>query len=251
MIIKLLIEGGDMKPGPAIAQQLGPAGINIGKVISDVNNATKNFKGVKVPIEVHVEEKTKTFTIKTFSPPTSDLIKKELNLEKGSNDHKNITVGNAAIEDIIKVALIKFPNMLEKDLKSAVKSVLGTAKSMGILVENKDPLEIIQLVDSKQYDTEILKEKTESSTEKREKLKTYLDEIVKAQNIKLELAKKAAEQAEQAKSASLAQVGAPALGVTATKEGPASTLATSATQAHAKSGAEEVKPKAKTQEKKK
>ena len=76
MIIKLLIDGGNMKPGPAIAQQLGPMGINMGKVISDVNTATKEFNGMKVPVELNVDEKTKEFTIKTSSPPTSELLKK-------------------------------------------------------------------------------------------------------------------------------------------------------------------------------
>ena len=87
MIIKLLIDGGDMKPGPAIAQQLGPMGINIGKVISDVNTATKEFKGVKVPVELDVNEKTKSFVVRVSSPPTSELLKKELNLEKGTANH--------------------------------------------------------------------------------------------------------------------------------------------------------------------
>ena len=78
MIIKLLIEGGDMKPGPDIAQKLGPLGINIGKVISTINAETKDFKGVKVPVELNINEKTKEFTVQTFSPPTSELINKEL-----------------------------------------------------------------------------------------------------------------------------------------------------------------------------
>lgn len=97
MNIKLLIDGGDMKPGPAIAQQLGPMGINMGQVISKVNEATKEFKGMKVPVDLDVDEKTKDFTVKTSSPPTSELIKKELGLEKGTTDHRNIKVGNASI----------------------------------------------------------------------------------------------------------------------------------------------------------
>ena len=146
MNIKLLIEGGDMKPGPAIAQQLGPLGLNLGKVISDVNKETQNFKGMKVPVELNVNEKTKQYTIFVSSPPTSELLKKELKLEKGSHDHKNISMGNASIEDVIKIAKIKHPNMLEKNIKNAVKSILGTCASVGILVENKNPNELIKEV---------------------------------------------------------------------------------------------------------
>ena len=64
MIIKLLIDGGNMVPSPAIAQQLGPKGINIGKVISKINESTKEFKGMKVPVELDINEKTKEFTVK-------------------------------------------------------------------------------------------------------------------------------------------------------------------------------------------
>jgi len=201
MIIKLLIDGGDMKPGPAIAQQIGPMGINIGKVISSVNDATKEFKGVKVPVELDINEKTKEFTVKTSSPPTSELIKKELNVEKGSSKHAEIKVGNASIEDVIKVTKIKYSNMLEKDFKSAVKSVLGTCASVGILVEDKEPNELIHDVASGKFDKEIDSQKTDTTSEKRKKLDDYYQEIKEAQDVKLEAAQKAAKEAEEAKAA--------------------------------------------------
>ena len=86
MKVKLIVEGGKMAPGPAVAQQLGPMGINLGKVIEDVNEATKGFAGTKVPVELDVDAKTKTYEIQVFSPPVSELIKKELKLEKGSGE---------------------------------------------------------------------------------------------------------------------------------------------------------------------
>ena len=190
-----------MKPGPAIAQQLGPMGINMGKVISSVNTATKDFKGVKVPVELDINEKTKEFVVRTFSPPTSELLKKELNLEKGSNDHKNLIVGNASIEDIIKITKIKYPNMLEKNFKNAVKSILGTCASIGILVENKSPNELIKEVVNGKYDKEIDKQLSETSSEKRKAINDYYDQIKSTQDAKAEAAKKAAEAAEAAKTA--------------------------------------------------
>src|SRR3989338_9139340 len=207
MIIKLLIDGGDMKPGPAIAQQLGPKGINIGKVISKVNEATTEFKGVKVPVELDVNEKTKDFEIKVFSPPTAELIKKELNLEKGTAEHKKIKVGNASIEDIIKIAKIKLPNMLEKDLKTGVKSILGTCASIGIFVENKEPNELIKEIDAGVFDKEINEGLTITSPEKRKKLNDYFTEIKKAQDMRLEQEKRAAEE-EAAKKEEAAKAGA-------------------------------------------
>jgi large subunit ribosomal protein L11 len=201
MIIKLLIEGGDMKPGPAIAQQLGPMGINMGKVISDVNTSTKEFKGMKVPVEIEVDKKTKEFIIKVFSPPASELIRKELKLEKGSAKIKEIKVGNASIEDIIKVAKIKQQNMLEKDFKSAVKSILGTAAAMGIFVENQEPNQLIVEVANGKFDKEINQKLSETSIEKRNQLDNFFKEIKKSQDMKVELAKKAADEAEAEKAA--------------------------------------------------
>ena len=66
MIIKLLAEGGSMKPGPALSQKLGPAGIPINSVIQKVNEATENFTGLKVPVELDVNLKTKKFEVKIF-----------------------------------------------------------------------------------------------------------------------------------------------------------------------------------------
>ncbi|VVB78492.1 50S ribosomal protein L11 [uncultured archaeon] len=213
MIIKLLIEGGDMKPGPAIAQQLGPMGINMGKVISDVNSSTKEFKGMKVPVELDVDKKTKEFHIKVFSPPASELIRKELKLEKGSAKIKEIKVGNASIEDIIKVAKIKHSNMLEKEFKSAVKSILGTCAAMGILVEDKEPNELMEDVVNGKFDKEINQKLSETTTDKRNRLEDYYKKVKTAQDMKAEQAKKAAEEAEAAKAAATA--AAPAAGAAA------------------------------------
>src|SRR3989344_8268856 len=134
MKVKLIVDGGAMQPGPAVAQQLGPMGINLGKVISDVNQATLSFKGVKVPVEIDVNAKTKTYEIKVFSPPTAELIKKELGLEKGSGEALKTKVGNIALQRIIYVANTKMPNLLAKDLKAAVKLVVGSCVSLGILI---------------------------------------------------------------------------------------------------------------------
>ena len=78
MQIKLLVEGGSMKPGPALSQKLGPAGINVNEVITKVNEATKNFKGLKVPVELEVDLSTKDIEVNVFSPPVSELLKKWL-----------------------------------------------------------------------------------------------------------------------------------------------------------------------------
>jgi len=207
MIIKLLIDGGEMKPSPAVAQQLGPMGVNMGKVISEVNEATKSFKGMKVPVQLDINEKTKDFTISTSSPPTAELLKKELKIEKGTADHKKIKVGNASIEDVIKVAKMKHSNMLEKEFKSAVKSVLGTCKSIGILVENKSPKELTLEINSGKFDKEINEKIEQTNPEKRKNLNDFFkgikseqDAIVAAEQKATEEAKKEEESASKEKA---------------------------------------------------
>jgi len=198
MIIKLLVDGGEMKPGPAIAQKIGPLGINMGKIIQDVNKATSEFKGTKVPVALDVDPKTKTYKIEVSSPPTSELLKKEFGLERGSGDHKKNKVANASIEQIIKIAKIKHPSMLARDFKSAVKSVVGSCVSLGILVENKLGTELTQDIEEGNFDSEIKSQKTETSSEKKEALKAHFNKVLLEQeNIKKaeEAAKAAAEAA--------------------------------------------------------
>ncbi|MEK6800814.1 MAG: 50S ribosomal protein L11, partial [Nanoarchaeota archaeon] len=98
MKVKFIVDGGSMKPGPAVAQQLGPMGINLSKLIEDVNKKTEGFRGVKVPIEIDVDSKTKTYKIEVFSPPVAEMIKKELGLEKGSGEPNRVRIANSSIE---------------------------------------------------------------------------------------------------------------------------------------------------------
>lgn len=200
MQIKLLVEAGDMKPGPILSQKLGPTGVPLNQVIQKINESTKSFKGLKVPVELEIDIKTKNVDIKVLSPPVSELLKKELGAEKGSGDHKQIKVANASIEQIISIATTKFPDLLSKDLKAAVKTILGSCVSLGILIENKSPKEIINEIDEGKYDSEISQEKTETSEEKRKELDEYFSKIKEEQErILKEQAAKAAEGAEEEK----------------------------------------------------
>lgn len=203
MQIKLLAEGGSMKPGPALSQKLGPAGINISEVIKKVNEATANFKGMKVPVELDIDNKTKAVTVNVFSPPVSELVKKTLGIEKGSGEQGKIKVANASIEQIISVAKTKLPNLLCRDLKSAVKTVAGSCVSLGVLIENKSPVEVEGEIDEGKYDKEINEEITETSEEKKKQLQEYFAEIDDQQQkmLKQEEAQKAEKDAKEAKRA--------------------------------------------------
>lgn len=210
MIIKLLVDGGAMKPGPALSQKLGPLGIPVNNVIQKVNEATKSFEGIQVPVELNVEPATREFDIKVFSPPVSGLLKKELKIEKGSGAQKKVLMGNASIEQIISIAKTKSPNMLCKDLKSAVKTIAGTCVSLGVLIENKPAAEVEKEIAEGKYDKEILGEKTETSPEKKKQLDEYFSKIKKEQDRILQQEKAAKEAAEATKPETAAATPAPA-----------------------------------------
>ncbi len=214
MIVKLLVDGGAMKPGPALSQKLGPLGIPLNTVIQKVNEATKSFEGIQVPVELNVDPSTRDFDVKVFSPPVSGLLKKELKIEKGSGAQKKIRVGNASIEQIIAIAKTKSQNLLSRDFKSAVKMIVGTCVSLGIMIENKSAAEVEKEIDEGKYDREINAIMTETPADKKKNLEEYFAKIKKEQD-KILQQEQAAKEAEAAKAAETpAAVAAP---VTAAK----------------------------------
>jgi len=191
-----------MSPGPALSQKLGPAGINMGKVIQQVNDATKDFRGLRVPVELDVNTSSKNFKVKVFSPPVSELLKKELGIPKGSGLQDKEKVANASIEQIISVSKQKMPDLLCKDLKSAVKTVVGTCVSLGVLIDNKLPKQVENEINNGVYDKEISQVKTQTSPEKKKELESFFSDIKSKQEQLKKEAEKAAEEAEKAKTAS-------------------------------------------------
>jgi large subunit ribosomal protein L11 len=127
-------------------------GVNIMDVINRINEETKQFEGMKVPITLTVDTSTKGFEIEVGTPPTSALILKELGVEKGSGDATRTKVGNLTIEQAKKVAEMKKPSMLGKGLKERVLEIVGSCVSMGVTVESKDPKEMQKEIKEGVYD---------------------------------------------------------------------------------------------------
>jgi len=200
MQIKLLVDAGQMKPGPALSQKLGPTGINVNQVITQVNTATKKFEGMKVPVELDINVSTKAIEVKVSSPPTSGLLKKELKAEKGSGAPSKIKIGNLSIEQVISIAKSKHPNLLARSLKAAVKEIVGTCVSLGILVESKSPAEVEREIDAGKYDKEISQEKTETPEAKKKVLDKFFAEL-KATQEKQQKQEEAAKAAAEAAAA--------------------------------------------------
>jgi len=229
MQIKLLAEGGAMKPGPALSQKLGPAGIPINQVIQKVNEATSDFPGLKVPVELDIDAKTKKFEVRIFSPPVAELLKKELGVAKGSGTQLKNIIANASIEQIISVAKTKMQNLLCKDLKSAVKVVVGTCVSLGVIIENKPAKEIEKDIEAGKYDKEIAHVKTETSPEKKKMLNEYFKEVQRKQDLILKQ-----EQAAKEAAAASEQAASPTASTGAAASAPAAAAKTASPAAKAK-----------------
>ena len=140
--VKTMVEGGKATTGPPLGPALGPLGLNLGQVVKEINEKTKSFAGMQVPVTVNViDPATKKYEILIGVPPTSALLKKEIGIEKGSKA-KGAVAGNATLDQIKKIAEQKKPSLLSYNMKGAVLEVLGTALSLGITVDNKNPREI-------------------------------------------------------------------------------------------------------------
>ena len=142
-----LIEGGKASGGPPFGPALGPLGVNVNAVIGEINNKTKQFEGIKIPVKVIVNSDTKEFRVEVGSPPTSALILKELGAQSGAKT-KEETIGNLTLEQVKKIAKSKEASIYGKNSADRIKQVIGTCKSMGVKVENEDPRAIIKKIDS-------------------------------------------------------------------------------------------------------
>ncbi|HIQ32584.1 MAG TPA: 50S ribosomal protein L11 [Methanothermococcus okinawensis] len=151
-VVEVLVTGGKATAGPPLGPAIGPLGINVMKVVKEINEKTKAYEGMSVPVKIIVNTEDKTFKIEVGIPPTSALIKKELNIEKGSSEPKHKIVGNLTMEQAVKIAKMKKDSMLSYTLKNATKEVVGTCVSMGVTVDGKDPKEVIKLIDKGEYD---------------------------------------------------------------------------------------------------
>ncbi len=133
-IIKLNIEAGKANPAPPVGPALGQHGVNIMAFCKEYNERTKSMAGQVIPAEITVYE-DRSFTFITKMPPTSALLKKAAGIEKGSGTSGKVTVATISAAKVREIAELKAKDMNTYDLESAIKTVAGTARSMGITVE--------------------------------------------------------------------------------------------------------------------
>lgn len=129
--LKLQIPGGAATPAPPVGNNLGQHGVNIMEFCKQFNAATGDKRGQTVPVEISIfTDKTFTFVLKT--PPVSELIRKKINITKGSARPNVDKVGRISWKDIEEIAKIKLPDLNAVGIEQAKKIVAGSARSMGV-----------------------------------------------------------------------------------------------------------------------
>ena len=151
-VVELLISGGQATAGPPLGPALGPLGVNVMLVVNKINELTKDYAGMKVPVKVAVDVENKQFEVTVGVPTAAALIVSELKIEKGSGTPNTAKVGDLTMEQVVRIARIKKLQLLATNLKSASKEILGTCVSMGVTIEGKDPREVQNEIDEGKYD---------------------------------------------------------------------------------------------------
>ncbi|MDP8003149.1 MAG: 50S ribosomal protein L11 [Caldisphaera sp.] len=163
-VLTIQIEGGEAKPGPPLGPTLSSLGLNVKKVVDEINEKTKDFKGMTIPVKITINMATKEYKIDVGIPTITALLLKEAGASEPSGDPAHKKIGDIKIESVIEVALRSKPKILSKDLISATKSILGSAKSIGLTVNGKDPKDVTKEINEGKYSE--LFEKYQSEWEK-------------------------------------------------------------------------------------
>jgi large subunit ribosomal protein L11 len=133
-IVKLQIDAGKATPAPPVGPALGQHGVNIMGFVKEYNERTAAQAGLVIPVEITVfEDRSFTFVLKT--PPASDLIKKALNVDKGSGTAGRTSAGTLSRVKLREIAELKMKDLNAIDVAGAEKIIEGTARSMGVAVE--------------------------------------------------------------------------------------------------------------------
>jgi len=150
--ISSLVTGGQASAGPPLGPAMGPLGVNIMEVIGAINEKTKDFEGMKVPVTVSVDPDTKKYEIEIGIPSAAALLMKEAGIQKGSGASGTEWAGEVTMDSILKVAGTKLETSYASSIKSVAKTIVGTCVPLGLKIEGKTPKEITAEINEGRWD---------------------------------------------------------------------------------------------------
>lgn len=153
--INMLVTGGEASAGPPLGPALGPLGVNVLGIVNEINRLTGDFKGMRVPVKIEVDQETKQFSVSVGTPTTSALIAKESGIPKGSAKPNTDFAGDISFDKVVSIARNKMSGSYAKSVRSAVKEVIGSCVSMGVKIDGKDAREFMGEIDSGKWDSKL------------------------------------------------------------------------------------------------
>lgn len=142
--VSVLVEGGKAAAGAQLGSALGPLGVNVGQVVQQINQQTKEFAGMRVPVVIRVDPATRQFTLIVGRPPTAALLLKEIGKETGSGKSKSEVIGDVSLEAVTRIAAAKGADLHGRTEAERINQVIGTCVSMGISVDGQDPRALLK-----------------------------------------------------------------------------------------------------------
>ena len=152
--VSVMVEGGKASPAAPLGPALGPLGVNIPKVVQEINEKTKEYSGMKVPVKIKIDSK-KNFEVSVGSPPTSSLNLGEAKIQKGTGNQKETKAGNLSFEQVLKVTKMKASSLSSYKIKSQLSEIMGTCNSLGVTIDGKEAKEAIKDLKEGKYDSQL------------------------------------------------------------------------------------------------
>ncbi|RUM46763.1 MAG: 50S ribosomal protein L11 [Hyperthermus sp.] len=160
-VVNIKVQGGQVKPEPPLTDVASKLGIELDKLVNDINEATKRYKGFTIQVKLIVDEDSKEYDIEIKPPTTTELLLKAVGAKEPSGDPMHNKIGDLSFEKIIEIAILKKPALTAKTLKAAVKTIIGSARSIGITIDGKDGKEVIRDIERGVYDELLAKHEDE------------------------------------------------------------------------------------------
>ncbi len=142
--VSVLVEGGKAAAGATLGSALGPLGVNVGQVVTKINEETKQFAGMRVPVIIRVDPNTRSVTLVVGRPPVAALLLKEAKKEKGSGKPKTETIGDVSLAAVQRIAEAKGEDLHGRSKEEQANQVIGTCVSLGLTVDGQDPRALLK-----------------------------------------------------------------------------------------------------------
>ncbi len=142
--VSVLVEGGKAAAGATMGSALGPLGVNVGQVVAKINEETKQFAGMRVPVVIRVDPATRAFTLAVGRPPVAALLLKEVKKEKGAQKPKTEVIGDVSLDAVRRIAEAKGEDLQGRTAEEKVNQILGACVSLGITVGGEDPRAVLK-----------------------------------------------------------------------------------------------------------